>query len=163
MSVGQLLAAHIVGGDFSYRHISGDTYELKLKMFRDCGANGAGFEQSISVGIFDKATNARVKNITLPRTIIYPIVYNTSCINPQLRCVEVGIFKGLFTMPATQFNNTAGYYVSWERCCRNNIIKNIVSPGNTPMAFYMELSSAYPGGGGLQINNSPEFTRDPLS
>ena len=163
MSVGQLFAAHIVGGDFSYRHISGDTYELILKMFRDCGANGAGFEQSISVGIFDKVTNTRVKNITMPRTIIYPIVYNTSCINPQLRCVEVGIFKGQFTMPATQFNNTAGYYVSWERCCRNNIIKNIVSPGNTPMAFYMELSSAYPGGGGLQINNSPEFTRDPLS
>ena len=83
MSVGQLFAAHIVGGDFSYRHISGDTYELKLKMFRDCGANGAPFEQSLSIGIFDKATNTRVKTITLPRTIIYPIVYNTSCINPQ--------------------------------------------------------------------------------
>ena len=54
MCVGQLFAAHIVGGDFSYRHISGDTYELKLKMFRDCGANGAGFEQSLSIGIFDK-------------------------------------------------------------------------------------------------------------
>ena len=160
--MGQLLASHIVGGDFSYRHISGDTYELKLKMYRDCSSSSP-FDQTLTIGIFDKATNTRVKNISLPRSVIYPIRYNTSCINPQLRCVETGIFKGQFTMPATQFNNTAGYYVSWERCCRNNIIKNIVNPGNTPMAFYMELPSAYPGGGGLQINNSPEFTRDPLS
>ncbi len=160
--VGQIFASHIVGGDFSYRHISGDTYELKLKMYRDCSSQSQ-FDQTLSIGIFDKATNQRVKLISLPRTIIYPIKYNTSCINPQLRCVETGIFKGQFTMPATQFNNTAGYYVAWERCCRNNIIKNIVNPGNTPMAFYMELPSPYPGGGGLQINNSPEFTRDPLS
>lgn len=162
ISVGQLFASHIVGGDFSYRHISGDTYELKLKMYRDCSSQSP-FDQTLTIGIFDKATNTRIKNITLPRSVIYPIRYNTSCINPQLRCVETGIFKGQFTMTATQFNNTAGYYVSWERCCRNNIIKNIVSPGNTPMAFYMELPSPYPGGGGLQINNSPEFTRDPLS
>ena len=160
--VGQIFASHIVGGDFSYRHISGDTYELKLKMYRDCSSQSQ-FDQTLSIGIFDKATNQRVKLISLPRTIIYPIKYNTSCINPQLRCVETGIFKGQFTMPATQFNNTAGYYVAWERCCRNNIIKNIVNPGNTPMAFYMELPSPYPGGGGFQINNSPEFTRDPLS
>ncbi|MEN9370223.1 MAG: hypothetical protein RI952_1088 [Bacteroidota bacterium] len=159
---GQIFASHIVGGDFSYRHISGDTYELKLKMYRDCSSQSQ-FDQTLSIGIFDKATNQRVKLISLPRTIIYPIKYNTSCINPQLRCVETGIFKGQFTMPASQFNNTAGYYVAWERCCRNNIIKNIVNPGNTPMAFYMELPSPYPGGGGLQINNSPEFTRDPLS
>jgi gliding motility-associated-like protein len=160
--VGQIFASHIVGGDFSYRHISGDTYELKLKMYRDCSSQSQ-FDQTLSIGIFDKATNQRIKLISLPRNIIYPIKYNTSCINPQLRCVETGIFKGQFTMPASQFNNTAGYYVAWERCCRNNIIKNIVNPGNTPMAFYMELPSPYPGGGGLQVNNSPEFTRDPLS
>lgn len=160
--VGQIFASHIVGGDFSYRHISGDTYELKLKMYRDCSSQSQ-FDQTLSIGIFDKVTNQRIKLISLPRTIIYPIKYNTSCINPQLRCVETGIFKGQFTMPASQFNNTAGYYVAWERCCRNNIIKNIVNPGNTPMAFYMELPSPYPGGGGLQVNNSPEFTRDPLS
>ena len=34
-------SAHIVGGDFSYRHITGDTYEFKMKMYRDCGGGGA--------------------------------------------------------------------------------------------------------------------------
>ncbi|MFN5705784.1 MAG: hypothetical protein ACK45U_08025, partial [bacterium] len=159
----ELYAAHIVGGDFSYRHISGDTYEIKMKMYRDCGGGGAGFEQFLSVNIFDKETNLQVKAITMPRTSIYRIRFNTGCTSPELRCVEAGIFVGQFTMPKANFNNTSGYYVSWERCCRNNIIKNIVDPGGTPMAFYMELASPYPANGDFRANSSPEFRRDPLN
>ena len=36
-------AAHIVGGDFSYKYITGDRYQLKMKMYRDCGGGGASF------------------------------------------------------------------------------------------------------------------------
>ncbi len=32
-------ATHIVGGFISYRYISGNTYELTLKVFRDCNSN----------------------------------------------------------------------------------------------------------------------------
>ena len=158
-----LYAAHIVGGDFSYRHISGDTYEIKMKMYRDCGGRGAGFEQSLEVSIYDKETNQYIKTILMPRVSIYPIRFNTGCTSPQLRCVETGIFVGQFTMPKASFNNSAGYYVSWERCCRNNIIKNIVNPGATPMAFYMEIASPYPANGDFRVNSSPEFRRDPLN
>lgn len=155
--------AHIVGGDFSYKYISGDRYQLKMKMYRDCGGGGAPFEQTLRVGIYDKETNRLIKTISMPRTTIYPIRFNTGCTSPQLRCVETGIFTAEFTMPKEQFQNTQGYYVQWERCCRNDIIKNILDPGATPMAFVMQLPSPYPGGGGLQINSSPEFLRDPLN
>ncbi len=156
-------AAHIVGGDFSYKYITGDRYQIKMKMYRDCGGGGASFEQSLRVGIYDKETNKLIKTVQMPRTTIYPIKFNTGCTSPQLRCVETGVFLAEFTMPKEQFQNTQGYYVQWERCCRNDIIKNIVDPGGTPMAFYMEFPSPYPGGGGLRINSSPEFLRDPLN
>lgn len=156
-------SAHIVGGDFSYRHISGDTYEIKMKMYRDCGGGGAPFENQLLVRIFDKATNQQKKSISMPRTSIYRIRFNTGCTSPELRCVEVGIFVGQFTMPKADFNNADGYYVSWERCCRNDIIKNIVDPGATPMAFYMEFPSPYPNNGDFMANSSIEFTRDPLN
>lgn len=156
-------SAHIVGGDFSYRHISGDTYELKMKMYRDCGGGGAPFENSLTVGIYSKETNGSIKTINVPRRTIYPIRFNTGCTSPQLRCVEVGIFTVQFTMPKTQFNNTDGYYIHWERCCRNNIIKNIIDPGATSMAFYMEIPSPYPNNGDFRLNNSPDFRRDPLN
>ncbi len=162
ISISSLQASHIVGGDFSYRHIQGDTYELKMKMYRDC-VSSTQFPSSIQVGFYDKATNAQVKTISVPRRLIYPIQYDISCIDPQLRCVQTGIYTLNFDMPKSVFNNTEGYYIEWEGCCRNNIIKNIINPGTTPMAFYMELPSPYPGGGSQQINNSPEFTRDPLS
>jgi gliding motility-associated-like protein len=155
-------SSHIVGGDFSYRHISGDKYELKLKIYRDCSSNSQ-FPTSVPVGFYNKETDDEVKRVTLPRRLIYPIQYNATCINPELRCVETGIYTVEFTMPKSEFNNIDGYYVEWEGCCRNNIIKNIINPGTTPMAFYMEIPSPYPANGNLQINSSPEFTRDPLA
>lgn len=155
-------ATHIVGGDFSYHHISGDNYQIKLKMYRDCTSNTQ-YTSFVNVGIYNKETNALVKTVQIPRISIKPIEYNTSCINPTLRCVEVGLYITNFTMPQSEFNNTAGYYVQWEGCCRNNIIKNIVDPGVESMAFYMEFPSPYPNAGAQNINSSPEFLRDPLS
>lgn len=155
-------ASHIVGGDFSYNHISGDTYQLKLKMYRDC-VSRTDFLNNISVGVYDKASNASIKTISMTLRSVNEIVYNTSCINPTLRCVETGIYTATFTMPQTTFNNSAGYYFQWEGCCRNNVIKNIVSPGNESMAFYMEIPSPYPANNSFSKNNSPEFLRDPLS
>lgn len=159
----KVFAAHIVGGDFSYRHISGDRYELKMKMYRDCGGGGAGFDNPLIVGIYDKENNNKMLEVVLPKVNQYSIKFNTGCTSPQLRCVETGIYKAEFNMPGNQFNNNDGYYVQWERCCRNDIIKNIVDPGSTPMAFYMEFPSPYPGGGPQRLNNSPEFLRDPLN
>lgn len=155
--------AHIVGGDFSYKHISGDIYEFKMKMYRDCGGGGAQFESFLIVGIYDKETNIQIDEIRMPRKTIYPIKFNTGCTSPQLRCVETGVFTARFSMPKEVFNNTDGYYIQWERCCRNDIIKNIIQPGGTPMAFYMELPSPYPAGGNQFINSSPEYLRDPLN
>ena len=155
-------ASHIVGGDFSYTHISGDTYQLKLKMYRDC-VSRTDFNNPIVVGIYDKSTNLKKKEVQMSLGTVKEIEYNTSCINPTLRCVETGIYTATFTMPQSSFNNSAGYYFQWEGCCRNNIIKNIVNPGNESMAFYMEIPSPYPSNTGFVENNSPEFLRDPLS
>jgi gliding motility-associated-like protein len=32
-----------------------------------------------------------------------------------------------------------GYYVVWERCCRNEVITNILNPGAVGQAFYLEF------------------------
>ena len=156
-------SAHIVGGDFSYRHISNDTYEFKMKMYRDCGGGGAPFEVALDVGIYDIETNEQIEIISMPRKTIYPIKFNTGCTSPQLRCVQTGVFTAIVELPKSLYNNTRGYYLQWERCCRNDIIKNIVDPGGTPMAFYMEFPSPYPNNGAFNKNSSPEFMRDPLN
>jgi hypothetical protein len=44
-----------------------------------------------------------------------------------------------------------GYFIVWERCCRNDDINNIVDPGDTGMVFYLEFPP-------LSVrNSSPEF------
>ncbi len=70
-----------------------------------------------------------------------------SCFKPTNLCVEQGLFIDTITLP----NNPFGYYLSWERCCRNAIISNIVSPSNTGMVFYAEIPDP------LLMDSSPVF------
>ncbi|MEZ5067625.1 MAG: hypothetical protein R2847_03690 [Bacteroidia bacterium] len=53
-------------------------------------------------------------------------------------------------------NNPSGYYISWERCCRNNATLNLNRPGDTGIAYYMEIPDP------AIIDNSPFFSTDPF-
>jgi hypothetical protein len=55
------------------------------------------------------------------------------------------------------FNDPGGYYIVWERCCRNNIITNIIQPEATGQTFYMEFPPVFLGGSNFN-NNSPAFS-----
>lgn len=158
-----VFGTHIVGGNFQYKHLFGDTYELHLKMYRDCSPGTAEFNpEPLRIGIFDLATHEAMDTIPMSSVTTYILNYDSVCINAVLKCVEVRIYTAVFTMPNSIYNNTDGYYVSWERCCRNNVIKNIRNPGLAAMAFYMEIPSPYPNP--LFVNNnSPVFTVDPLN
>jgi gliding motility-associated-like protein len=52
--------------------------------------------------------------------------------------------------------NTNGYYLVWERCCRNSAVVNLNQADQTPMVFYHELANP-----AIQ-NNSPVFNSPPL-
>ncbi|MEZ4686232.1 MAG: hypothetical protein R3B47_09245 [Bacteroidia bacterium] len=56
MAAGQsLFATHFVGGEITYRHISGDTYEVTMKYYRDC--DGISFGSSERVDISPSAAD----------------------------------------------------------------------------------------------------------
>src|SRR5690606_5216036 len=52
-----LHAAHIVGGDFYYRCLGNNQYEITLKVYKDCfatGPNVADFDDPAFIGLFDQ-------------------------------------------------------------------------------------------------------------
>jgi gliding motility-associated-like protein len=160
------MATHIIGGDLSVRHKSGTTYIVEMNMYRDCNPGNAPFnDEPLYVGLYDKEGNTPMDTINVYRTATKFLEFQElECVRGLFGCVEVRRYSGEFEMPANKFNNLEGYYVSWERCCRNHIIRNVFDPGSAGMAFYAEINSPFPNGLNTQlINSNPKFGDDPQS
>lgn len=144
-------ATHIVGGDFTCRWLSGNTFEVKLVLYRDM--NGlAPFDQTILVGIFNKGNNQLVDSVYIDLLLSDSLEFSGDCEIPP----EVQVEQGVYIDTIILANNPAGYYLSWERCCRNHSVVNIFDPGATGMVFYMEVADP-----ALQ-NSSPVLLNAPL-
>lgn len=153
-----LQATHIVGGAFSLEHTSGNSYILTLKVFRDCLNGQAEFDDPAPVGIFDKLTNENMAQYDLTLTSKERLPFVGANCNNSLPsgCTEVGIYTKTISLPTSRYNNSDGYYFSYQRCCRNGIIQNIITPGDAGIAIYMEIPSPR-----FYTNSTPKFTANP--
>jgi len=151
-------ASHLVGGDFSLQHVSGNVYELSLHIFRDCEHGIPWFNENVHVGMYDKSNNRMVQDIYMGNIISNDtlVFVAKNCIRIPTGCTHIGTYKTRVSLDPNIYTSTAGYYFSWERCCRNVIIKNIDvgvgSSGNTGEAYYMEIPR-------LDIINSTRFLK----
>jgi gliding motility-associated-like protein len=142
-----LAATHIVGGDITLKSLGSNNYEITLRFYRDCSPGTAPYDNPITLGAYDLVTNAEAFTFSLPLISQQILTLGDSCFTPVGICVEEGIYKDTINLP----NNPNGYYISWQRCCRNNIIQNIVLPGDAGMVFYMEFPDP------SIVNSSPVF------
>lgn len=159
-----LISSHIVGGEFELLHVNGSTYRLNLIIYFDRlnGAVGAR-DQAATVTIFRKRDNAVMQNITLPLSNSNEVSYT----QPECSSGELGtdrlLYTSLISLPASQYNDSEGYYVSWQRCCRNYSIVNIFSDDPATSAgtsagqtFYLEFPPVVKDGNPF-INSSPSL------
>ncbi|MFZ5554115.1 MAG: gliding motility-associated C-terminal domain-containing protein [Bacteroidota bacterium] len=143
-------ATHIVGGNFVIVQTSPNTFNITVKVYRDCCATCTDMPTSITVGIYDKVTNTQVQTVTISTPALSNIVLGDECYTPTGICVQEGIFTQNGVIIA---NNSNGYYLQTELFARNNIIANIQNPGGTGMAFYAEIPDPAISG----MNSSPDF------
>ncbi|HEY5824843.1 MAG TPA: hypothetical protein VIT44_10780, partial [Cyclobacteriaceae bacterium] len=144
-----LLASHIVGGEFELLHVTGSTYRLNLIIYFDKinGLEGAK-DLNASATIFRKSDNKLMKSVTLTLNAEEAVSYTQpECSNGEIKTNKL-TYTSLVELPAKDFGDPKGYYVVWERCCRNYRIDNIYSQdpngglGNTISAgqtFYLEF------------------------
>ncbi len=151
-------ATHIVGGGFDVQWISGNSYQITLVVYRDCTSE-TDFNKNVYIGIYDKITNMRKDSFGIAQGQVSKINPSfAQCITAVPGCTEKAIYTRIITLSPNRYNNTAGYYISWERCCRNAIIQNIQSPGDASMAFYAEIPSP-----AIYINSTPKLAVNPFT
>jgi gliding motility-associated-like protein len=151
-------ATHIVGGEFQLKHLNNYNFDLFLNLyFDDVNGNQEAKDTQVTVFIYAKSNNRLVESYTLTLQTESLVPYtNPACTNPILR-TRLLRYRRTITLSANIYNQSAGYYVVWERCCRNNSISNIVNPEDTGMSFYLEFPAVRRNGSDF-FNSSPAFT-----
>lgn len=158
-------ASHIVGGEFELLHISGSTYRLNLIIYFDKinGSVGAK-DQTATVAIFRKSTNTIISNVVLQLSSESSVAYTQpECSNGEIITDKL-IYTTTLTLDPILFGEPEGYYVTWERCCRNYSITNIYSDDPGPQnggisagqTFLLEFPPVVKNGEPF-INSSPRL------
>jgi|GEM_PF-946288 len=151
-----LRATHLVGGEISYQCLGNNDYEISLTIYRDCGLTSqAPFDDPAFLTIYDGDDNL-IENPSLFSPVITPLVPNVDglCLNtlPNV-CIEKGVYVTVLNLQP----NNAGYYISYQRCCRNGEILNILNPDITGNTYTIGIPAVLED----CANSSPVFNSIP--
>ncbi|WP_162426184.1 gliding motility-associated C-terminal domain-containing protein [Pontibacter pudoricolor] len=155
-------ATHIVGGEFALGHLSGNSYLLTLNLyFDDINGDPGALDPTITVNVFEKGTNKWIMARTLPFRSRTAVPYtNIECTIGELRTSKI-VYSETLNLDPSKFSHAPGYYVTWERCCRNQTIDNIIAPYDAAQTFYMEFPAVSQKG--VTFRNSSPTLFPPLS
>lgn len=154
-------ATHIVGGEIYYTYLGNNVYQITLTVYRDCSSNntqGTGFDQDASVGIFN-ASGSLYTNITMTlnnaTTSNLSVGLENPCfVLPPNVCVDRAVYTTNVTLPPS----ADGYTISYQRCCSNGTVANLVNPSSTGITLTTTIPGTSTGAWG---NSSPYFTTTP--
>lgn len=141
-----IFARHIIGGVMTYTCLGENRYEFVLKMYRDCYCTDcAEFDPQAFVAVYrctggncnqftqrDYVTriDVRLGEIRKVAEPTYP------CLIPPDICVQEAQYKFTLTLPVSD----QSYHISYQRCCRNVTINNLVNPGAVGATFSVEIT-----------------------
>ena len=169
-------ATHIVGGDFKIDMVnnigSGATYDIQLRLYRDDVNGAVTLPSSVTVGIYYVGTNVQVttKTIYLMSSGLVPLGDPCYTPNPGQVRIEEGVYQNLGGSTVLLPNNSAGYYIQYETCCRNNIVDNLQSPSTLGVSVFAKIPDpalgqnstpdfgAYPNDAYFCVNNIKQFS-----
>ena len=155
-------ASHIVGGEFELQYVSREHYILRLILYFDKvhGSEGALDLQAKDVTIYSKQFNIPMMMVTLPLIKQEDVLYSDmKCAIGELETIKL-IYELPIFLSESIYTEEMGYYVTWERCCRNYNIDNIYSEDPNSggqyagQTFYLEFPPIVQNGQPF-INSSP--------
>ncbi|MFC5271911.1 gliding motility-associated C-terminal domain-containing protein [Adhaeribacter terreus] len=150
-------ANHLVGGEFQITYQSNFTYQIQLNVYGDAaGLNGpqGNEDQFVDVATFSKQTNQMVEAFRIPISSTFFVPYvNLQCKNASIQTKVLQYRLQKYLAPAL-YSNPNGYYIVWDRCCRNSGIANIQQPNFAGFVFYAEFPAVTKNAAAF-INSSP--------
>jgi gliding motility-associated-like protein len=157
MIPGSLFATHIVGGEFELVHLEDFRYQVRLIIYFDeVNGNPGAKDPSATASIFRQSDDVFMRNVTLNLTEETFVPYtNPICADDRLVTSRL-LYEATIELGSDTYNDPEGYYLVWERCCRNNIITNITNPESTGQTFLLDFPPVVKNGEPF-INSTPQL------
>ncbi|HZX74187.1 MAG TPA: hypothetical protein VFE57_07195, partial [Cyclobacteriaceae bacterium] len=158
------MASHIVGGEFELLHISGNNYRLNVILYFDL-VNGqpSARDTRITASVYRKRDNMFMGNVILPLITETHVNYTQPACSINSLSTSKITYSSTLVLSPDIYTDPQGYYVAWERCCRNYSITNIYSEDVARNAarfagqtFYLEFPAVVKNGQPF-INSSPQL------
>ncbi len=165
------VASHIAGGYIGYEfegYSSGGNavYKVTMTLLQDCKNGDPKVIQNDNpahFSIFKKSNSGLIRNITVQASqtdVSIPLGVNPICFDnlPDI-CLQKAIFTFILELPnqGQADYDPEGYVVSYQRCCRNKILSNVVQPFKVGTTLFTEIPSST-----RVINDSPVPPNPPL-
>lgn len=160
-----LNASHLMGGSLGYEYIGLQVngkyrYRIHLTTYIDCGPSSEipYAEYPIEVGIYaNDLMNPNADKLVVDSVLLF--VDDTTVYTPFLppgcnvganTCIIQARYSGFIDLPAS----IHGYYLFYERCCRNNAILNLQPNASEAFIAYIPPTNV--------VNSSPVFLYPPI-
>ena len=158
-----LKATHLEGGQMTYRCLGTNSigygiYEVTLVIRRDCehGAEDAPFDSLAKVRVFGGRNNP-LNFLGKQGNFFFPIIEESQTTvtdslcasNCEELCLEEATYQLTLELPMRD----DGYYLSYQRCCRNEVLTNVIQPLQTGGTWFVRITPE-----SMQsCNNSAQF------
>lgn len=162
LSIGISNAFHIVGGEIEFIYVSDGVYRINLVQYFDqAQTQNPGPDPFVTVTIFRNVDDVLMSSHTLQFELQEVVEYtNIECAIDELKTLRV-VYTADVSLSPELYASEEGYYIQWERCCRNSAIDNIVNPSGTGMNYVLEIPPLMKNGK-IFVNSSPILFK-PLS
>lgn len=163
LSATSLRATHVIGGDINMQAV-GTTpglFRIQLNQYWDQTKTGPGNRDTyVTLLIYRKQDPKLIDTLRLPLREALPLTFNNSACakSLELNFTEARYYD-THQFDPTLYTDPGGYYMVWERCCRNDALSNAVSVGavgGVAMVFYLEFPPMQVSNRSF-VNSSPDF------
>lgn len=155
-------AAHIIGGDVSMRAV-GNTpglFTIQLNQYWDQTKSSVGNQDPVvTLLIYRKNNPVLIETLTLLLRETVPLTFsNAACAALRQLSFTQGKYYTTYQFDPKKYTDPGGYYMVWERCCRNDALTNVNSyvGDGVAMTFYLEFPAMMKNGQTF-MNSAPDF------
>lgn len=157
LSSGDLQASHAMGADITYECLGGNNYKIRVSFYRDCIGINAPNTVLVTVRSVTCGQNLSVTCNPIPGTgqQVTPLCSAavSTCDGGVFTGIQEWIYEGVITLPM----QCPDWVFSYNLCCRNAAITNIVTPASNTFYIYATLNNTI-----TPCNNSPTFSNKPV-
>jgi hypothetical protein len=147
-------ATHLMGGEITVTHVSGNTYRISQKIYRDCA--GVTLTTTTPVSISPASPSGSNVNLTrisiTDRSILCPGQVSRCANSGGVPGIEEHLYQTLVTL-----NPNVTYTIASNLNARNNAITTLTNAGSQSMYVATTFFTGATGG-----NSSPQFLNLPI-